>query len=197
MTEPSPSGSLLFVGTGRTDDGELLTRAELERVADSVRVDPAAWDAEIRSRDAAPPRPDPGRTVVASGNVGGVDWVLQDLGNDAPSEGDLAVPGLARVDPSLLLRGGRRLTSSDSGWFGRVASTRLTHASRGEPPFTALVILTDDATASIALEPGAPPVPTSPAPGGRIAVVIPAPSLAAGIPIHPQRFDAAGNLLPD
>ena len=65
------------------------------------------------------------------------------------------------------------------------------------PPFTATLVLVDARTMSVAFPGREERHPTSPAPGGRYAVIVPA---YDGVltPITPlQRYDAAGQLLTD
>jgi len=201
----APDGSLLLISVATQTGDPLPSRAELDRLAASVTVDRAAWDAELAAQRGAPPALRAGAVELERGEVGGIEWLLQATsGAEDPIEvgpTPTTLPGEPsaapqRVEPALHLTGGRTLLPGGSTGTAHARTITLDHMDDdSEAPFAALLVLVDDQTMSIALSPGADRLRTTRAPTGRFVLVIPSPQTDPMFVV--ERFDAAGRRIPD
>jgi hypothetical protein len=196
-----PGDTILYVGAAGYA-GPLPTQADLTRIAESVRVDDAGWDAAMQQQRGAPPDVIPGHTEIVRGRIGDVEWLVEDRLRTGivPGEGPRWGPPVARVEPFFHLTGGDVLVEGASSesvhveWH--VLDALRSDVEPGRPaPYTALLVMVGPDVAEVAVEPDGPRVPTVPAPEGRVGVIIPGPLMTANRTI--ARFDAQGRRLPD
>lgn len=204
LTTLAANGSLLHVAAAAGDPALLPSRQEMARVAQSVVLEAAAWEAELARQATAPPEVDEGRSELARGHVGDVEWLLQTRSSDRDLWGmpPTTLPGRAPdrfplVDPVLHLTGGRSLRpGSRTGTDEAMLLSLGFMDDNSEPPFTAWLALVDDRTAEVAVPSGAERVPTSPVPGGGRYALVVGEDLDSGLWTW-DRFDADGRRIED